>query len=235
MVFVPVRLSKDVAVVVSPRELGEYANKLYAERTSANGVIDLKPADNGKYRTQDKWIPFFNDKGQRMISAPDVYRIGQIGSHDLVESVRADFHTAWLVTSTRITYNSNNLGARITHNFGSKVVAPTETRLVAPVYQNVALGRILETAEGRAYVSALFNTQDSPDVVAKTLATLSGKSTDNTYIWTPQQKSRAEHRERAVDFDSDGEGFHVFGYNLPDSKYGFSRGVSAKPARKKRA
>jgi len=148
MVFVPVRLSKDVAAVVSPRELGEYANKLYAERTSANGVIDLKPADNGKYRTQDKWIPLFNDKGQRMISAPDVYRIGQIGSHDLVESVRADFHTAWLVTSTRITYNSNNLGARITHNFGSKVVAPTETRLVAPVYQNVALGRILETAEG---------------------------------------------------------------------------------------
>lgn len=221
---------------ISQKDISRVIAEYVAQQTrpvAQGGEIDLQPADNGKYRTQNQWIPFFNEKGVAMISAPDVYRAGQSGSDELVKSLRKDFDRDYIVTSTRIIYNPNSLDAKIVHNHGSTVVKPTESKVIVPVYQDwTKLSKVLGTEEGKAYLSALFGTKDNAENMAKTLSKLSGKSIDDNCVWTPTQDGRKDRPERAVGFDYGSGRFHVDGDGwVDDFDLGQSRGVSVKSAK----
>ncbi len=192
-------------------------------------LIDIQPADNGAIKTQEEWILYFNQQGKRMISAPDLYRIGQQnGTSELVQSVRDDFKERWLITSTRETYNPNilTLDARITHNFGSTVVQPTEKTVLVSVYGCTPLDEVLKTEKGVDYLRIKFDTNDSPDKIKETFAALSGKPSNLTYVWTPTRKSRLNYQERVAGFVFYGDGFHVGGDCGVGVLIGRSRGVS---------
>lgn len=241
-----IRVSQEVADQIKANSMpqrdlaGLVRNYLSQHTASLQGAVDLQPADGGNSHTQNDWISYFNEfknPRKRMISAPDVYRLGQNGSQDLLQSVREDFEQSWIVSSTRINYASDTLDAKITHNYGSKVVQPTEIKVAVPVYQQTALSDALKAKEGINYLQALFNTKDDKDQIARTLTALSGKSVENIYVWTPNQQNRASYQERAAGFDFGGGRFHVDGdFRVVDGG-GRSRGVSVKsaePTRKKR-
>jgi len=243
MVYIKINVPQEVAEGirasrVSSRNLAALIKTYYTSQqiTSAQGgVIDSVPADNGAVRTQEGWIPYFNQQRKRMISAPDVYWIGQNGTPELVQSIRDDFEKSWLVTSTRETYNPNTLDARITHNHGSTIVQPTKKTVLVPVYHQALLDDVLKEEDGVAYLRIKLGTNDSPEKIRETLTALSGKSANLIYVWTPDQKSRANYPKRAAVFGFDDDGFHVIGDDGVDGNDCLSRGVdvkSAKPTRK---
>ncbi len=68
----------------SPEEVLRHLIQNYAHELiqPTQIVIDLQPADNGEYRTQNQWIALYNAQegefeGKRMISAPDIYQAGK--------------------------------------------------------------------------------------------------------------------------------------------------------------
>ncbi len=246
MAYIQIKVSQEVADGIKANRIpqrdlaGLVRNYLSQHAAYSQGVVDLQPADGGNSHTQNEWIPYFDklkNPRKRMISAPDVYRMGQSGSPDLLQSVREDFEKSWFVSSTRINYASDTLDAKITHNYGSTAVQPTERKVAVPVYQQTALSDVLKTKEGISYLQALFDTKDNSNKIAKTLTALSGKSADDTYVWTPDQQSGASYQERAAGFDFGSDRFHVGGLRV-DVSSGLSRGVSvksAKPTRKNRS
>lgn len=195
------------------------------------GVIDSVPADNRAARTQEEWIPNFNQQRKRMISAPDVYWIGQNGKPELVKSIRDDINKSWLITSTREIYNPNTFDARVTHNHGSTVVQPTGKTVLVPVYQQAPLDDVFTEEEGVAYLRVKLGTNDSPEKIRETLAALSGVPTNLIYVWTPDQKSRANYQKRAADFGLGDDGFYVSGDSCVYGYSGRSRGMSVKSAK----
>lgn len=193
-------------------------------------IIDLLPADNGAYKTQEQWIAFFNEQKKPMISAADVYQAGKSASDELLKSLRNDFNVSWLVSSTRNRFFGDDLSGRITQNYGSEVVTPSQTDVsVIPVYNNTPLVQALQTKEGVGYLQALLDTSDEPKEIAGTLEHLSGRSASNTVLWTPDQSSRKIYSERAVWFVGGGGWFHVGGFGRFDVGFGHSRGVSVSP------
>ncbi len=187
-------------------------------------IIDLSSADNGSYRTQRDWIDFFNREGKAMISASDVYRVPNL----ILPILRKDFNKSLLVTSTRISYNPSDLGARIIHNFGSNVVEPKETSLIVPVYEDEQVEKVAKTKEGLTYLQTLFDTEDDASKLIGRLERISEKEAKDIKIWMPAQNSRRGYSERAVGFD-DGGWFRVDGdYWFGGVIYGLSRGVSVK-------
>lgn len=242
MVSIRIKVPQEVAEgirarVISQRELVELITDHYFQQiASAQGIVDTFPAANGATRTQEKWIPYFNQKRKRMISAPDVYRIVQNGTPNLIQSVRNDFEEDWLVTSTRETYIPNTLDARITHNYGSTVVRPTEKTVLVPVYQGTPLDEVLKEKKGVAYLRVKLGTNDAPKKIRETLTALSGKPANLTSIWTPDQENRLSYQERAALFVFVFDGFRVGGDYCIVDRGGHSRGVSmesTKPTRKK--
>src|SRR3989338_7276099 len=147
MVYIHIKVPKEVAQGISPRELADVVSRYYYQKTASVSNIDIQPADNGATRTQENWIQYFNEKGQQMISAPLAYKIGQSVNLELLQSVRDDFDKSWLVTSTRETYNPNTLDARIIHNHGSTIVQQTEKTVLVPVYQRALLDDVLKEEE----------------------------------------------------------------------------------------
>lgn len=244
MVYIRINVPPEIASEPR-RNLADFLKNHYPKQIASaqGGVIDPTAADNEAVRTQNQWIELYNAqgeefKGKRMISAPDVYMIGKNGIPELVQSVRDDFEKRWLVTSTREKYRQDTLDARITHNHGSTVVQPTEKIILVPVYRGTPLDQVLRTEEGIAYLRIKFDTNDSPEDIGRTLAALSGKPSNLTYIWTPDQASRATYQGRAAGFDSVNGRFHVYGGYRVVGYGGLSRGVSvksAKPPRKNRA
>jgi hypothetical protein len=206
------------------RQALEYHKKAYVLETNPF-QIDVKPADGGASKIQDDWIQFFNEQKQIMISAPIVYRAGQTGSKEVLASLRSDFDASWLVTSTRNSYNPSDLGARITQNYGSQVIAPKESKVLIPVYQGTALPKVLESAEGRKYLRAEFDTRDSPKKMIKTLEDLSEKDANNILVWTPTQENRRAYPERAVRFYCSVGQFLIYGSSLLLDNSGRSRRV----------
>ena len=241
MAYIQVKVPKQIADAVarralSQKELAGLVRQYYSQTLLQSRVIDLQPADNGAAKTQEVWIIYFNELKKPMISSPDVYRAGQEGNSRLVASLRNDFNESWLVTSTRESYDSNTLNAKITQDYGSTVVKPTSKKVLVPVYGGIPLDKVLEDKDGVAYLQAKFGIQDSPDEIVKTLAALSGKSPDLIKVWTPDQASRASYQKRVAGFDFVDDQFHVGGDGRAYGNDGRSRGVlsvkSAKPTRK---
>lgn len=193
-------------------------------------TIDLHPADNGAYNTQKQWINFFNTQRKPMISAADVYRAGKSGYDELLKSLRNDFDVSWLVSSTGIGYSGDDLSGKITQNYGSSVVKPSQKDVsIIPVYDGTPLAQALQTKEGVSYLQALLDTNDEPKEIAGTLEHLSGRSASDTILWTPDQNSRKRYPQRAVGFYDFGGRFLVDGDLHFDDDDGHSRGVSVSP------
>ncbi len=183
-------------------------------------------------KTQKDWIPYFNEKNLKMISAPDIYSVAKKGNKSILESLKKDFQESWEVTSTQIVYNKNNLTAEIIHDAGSTIVKPKKYKVKVPVFD----GEFKQDSETEKYLRALFDTKDSLDTILKVLKKF-GKDRQ-LRLWTPDQSSRKSKQVRSVvlcfyDFDR----FIVNGNNWFDSSNGFSRGViidSAKQTKKSR-
>ncbi len=178
-------------------------------------------------KNQKDWIDYFNNKGVKMISAPNIYRAV---NKELIESLKGDFEDDWEVTSTRIIYNKKNLQAEIIHDVDSKVVKPKKYKVKVPILS----GDFEENKETEKYLQALFDTKDSIDKILKTLKKF-GKD-KKIRLWTPNQSGREKRPIRSV-----GLYFGVFGRFVVngdgwfDVNEGLSRGVivdSAKQTKK---
>ncbi len=200
--------------------------------------IKILPRPDNEHRTQEEWTAFFNTEKKPMISMPNIFQLVKENNTEAIESLRKDFKDYWLVTSTRIIYNSENLSAKIIHNANSNVVKPTEISLKEiPEYRPTYLNKLLETEEGLNYVRALLNDKKATkEQIINFFVKLSGKKEKDIRFWTPSQSSRGSKSIRSVDLCFGGfNGFDVdggwFGYG------GYSRGVivdSAKQTKKPR-
>ncbi len=178
-------------------------------------------------KNQKDWIDYFNNKGEKMISAPDIYRAV---NKELTESLKEDFKEDWEVTSTRIICNKKNLQAEIIHDVDSKIAKPKKYKIKVPVLN----GNFEENKETEKYLQAIFDTKDSIDKILKTLKKF-GKD-KKIRLWTPDQSSRNKRPVRSVVLYFYGFGrFNVGGYYWFGSNEGYSRGViidSAKQSKK---
>ena len=82
-------------------------------------------------KNQKDWVAYFNNKGEKMISAPDIYKAAK---KEIIESLKEDFKEDWEVTSTRIIYNKKNLNAEIIHDVDSKIVRPKKYQVKIPEF-----------------------------------------------------------------------------------------------------
>ncbi|GAF95721.1 unnamed protein product, partial [marine sediment metagenome] len=147
---------------------------------------------------------------------------------EAIESLRKDFDKRWLVTSTRIIYNLDNLSAKIIHNADSTVTKQTEIEVKEiPYYYPTYIKELLETETGLDYIRALINNKKATkEEVINFFVTLSGKKEKNIRFWTPTQSSRKDKQVRSVELC-----FSDFGRFVVDGDFwfgnyvGLSRGV----------
>ncbi len=178
-------------------------------------------------KNQKDWIDYFNNKGEKMISASDIYKATK---KEIIESLKKDFEDNWEVTSTRIIYNKKNLQAEIIHDADSKIAKPKKYKVKVPVLN----GNFEENKETEKYLQAIFDTKDNIDKILKTLKKF-GKD-KKIRFWTPPQSSREDKQVRSVElyFSVFGR-FGVGGNDWFDYDEGVSRGViisSAKQTKK---
>ncbi len=187
----------------------------------------LLPGDN-QYRTQEQAINYHNERKESMLSLPDVFKLVKENNTEAIESLRSNFDPRWLVLSTRIIYNSENISAKIIHNADSTVTKPIEINLKEiPVCKPTYIKDLLETEAGLTYIKALINNKKATkEEIINFFVTLSGKKEKNIRFWTPTQSSRNDKQVRSVglyfyDFDRFSVGCDGwFGYIE-----GLSRGV----------
>ena len=191
-------------------------------------LIDADPSNFGASAYQNEWIPYFDEGGGKMISAPDIYMIGQQGSLQLIQSVQKDFATFWIVTSTLEEYIRKTLKAKIIHDFGSNVVKPTTKTVSVPFYGRKTLDEVLRDEKGHSYLKAKFNTEDDPDKIKETLTALSGKPSSAICVSIPDQENISIYSRVAKTpaiFGFQGDAFYIGGGGYPGTDSGRSRGV----------
>ena len=181
-----------------------------------------------EYRTQEQAIAYHNERKERMLSLPDIFQLVKENNTEGIESLRKDFDKRWLVTSTRIIYNKENLSAKIIHNADSMATKPTEIEVKeVPYCYPTYIKELLETETGLEYIRALINKKKATkEEIINFFVVLSGKKEKDIRFWTPSQSSRKDKQIRSVglcfvDFD----GFYVLGVSWFDVSDGFSRGV----------
>ena len=182
-------------------------------------------------KTQKDWVEYFNNKGQKMISAPDIYKVAKTGNKAIMESLKKDFDDDWEVTSTRIIYNKKNLQAEIIHDADSKVVKSKKYKVKVPIFDE----NFEENKETEKYLQKLFDTKDNLDKILKVLKKF-GKD-KKLRLWTPDQSSRKRKPIRSVGLCFDDFGRFDVGGDWFDDSGGLSRGVimdSAKQTKKTR-
>ncbi len=189
--------------------------------------IKILPRPDNEYRTQEQWVDYFNAEKKTMISVPDIFQLVKEKNTETIKSLRKDFKDYWLVTSTRIVYDKNNLSAKIIHNADSNVVKQKEINLKeVPVCRPTYLKELLETITGLSYIRALLdNEKATKEQITNFFVALSGKKEKNIRFWTPTQSLRKDRQVRSVVLFFDGfVRFDVGGYWFDDD-VGLSRGV----------
>jgi len=175
-------------------------------------------------KTQDEWIKYWNrNKDKFFPSAADLYKcFKKLGKKD-IESLRKDFESSWLMTSTRIFYEKDSLNATITHNFKCKKIKSKSTKLMIPELWNEPISNV-----NLNFLQVLFGTKDSRGQIIKVLEKISGKKSKDIIIWTLDKSWRKDYPERAVSFDYSSGRFRINGLNfLSDLNYnGRSRGCT---------
>ncbi len=189
--------------------------------------MQIEPRPDDEYRTQEDWIQFFNNKKQRMISSPDVLQLMEENNLIAIESLRKDFKDMWLVTSTQIIYNKEDLSATIIQNAGSTVVKPKETKLKSvPCYDGKKLKDVINTTEGLAFLKAILDTNKNVNGIVQFLESISNKDSNRIRIWTPTQSGRKDKQIRSVCLGFGGFGRFDVGASDWFLNYGgYSRGV----------
>ena len=188
--------------------------------------MKILPTD-GNYRTQERAISYYNERKERMLSMPDVFQIVNENNTEAIEQLRKDFDR-WLVTSTRIIYDKDNLSAKIIHNADSTVTKQTEIKIKEiPYYNPTYLKDLIETEEGLDYIRALINNKKATkEEIVNFFVTLSGKEDKKIRFWTPSQSSRKNKQVRSVGICFGGfDWFDVGGSDWFGGDVGFSRGV----------
>ena len=196
--------------------------------------IKLKPKSDDIHRTQEQAIAYHNDKKEVMLSMPHIFQLVKSNDIEAIESLRKDFKDYWLVTSTRIIYNKENLSAKIIHNADSKVIKPIEIALKEiPICWPTYILDLLDNESGLNYIRALINDKKATkEEIIELFTRLSGKKEKYIRFWTPDKSSRKSKQVRSVglcfnDFDR----FGVGGYGWFDDDSGFSRGVTIDSAK----
>ncbi len=202
------------------------SNPQVAPLQAAGRVIDSVSWLDGKSQTQNQWIEYANANKFKMISAPDLYLAGKSVDKNLIKSLQKDFNESYIMTGTQIHYNPTNLEGEIIHYAGSNIVKPVVMQKIKiPIYGRTSLADALKDPYCVDYLQALFNTKNNKISICETLLALSGKTDTSTYLWTPDQSSRASTPVRVVWFDYLNGVFHVCGLSDPDDGSGRSRGV----------
>ncbi len=182
--------------------------------------------------TQKEGIKHFNNKGEGMISAPNIYQVAKKGNKAIIESLNQDLEEEVIMTSSQIIYDKKSLFADIIHNVGSKFAKIKKYGVKIPVFN----GDFEEDKEVEEYLQSQFDTKDNIDKILKNLKKF-GKNR-KLRLWTPDQDSRKNKQVRSVVlyFDFFGR-FVVVGVSWFDDDVGLSRGViinSAKQSKKSR-
>ncbi|MFH0797970.1 MAG: hypothetical protein V1906_01015 [Candidatus Woesearchaeota archaeon] len=171
------------------------------------GILDKESALDGKIKTQDQWIEHWNciNDGRYFASMKDMYdafrQIRQESDKhkELLANLRKDFKESWIVASTRIIYNPDDLGARIVHHYGSSNDSlKREFTLDVPIYNGVNISTAFGNQSGINYLQAFFGTADNPDTIIETIEHISGKNKEKIYLWTPERDSRRSFSDRAA-------------------------------------
>jgi hypothetical protein len=144
-------------------------------------IVVLNPPDNGNSKTQDEWIDYFNERKEIMVSMADIYLAVKSGNQDMMDSLKRDFHTSGLITSTRIIYEDRD-NARIIHYYGGNVIKPLEYAVFIREYGRTELTDILASKEGCEYLQALFGTKDDAGKIKDTLYNLCDYPSDKINI-----------------------------------------------------
>ena len=189
--------------------------------------MKILPSD-GTYRTQEQAIAYHNERKERMLSIPDVFQLVKENNAETIGSLRKNFDPRWLVTSTRIIYNSDNLSAKIIHNADSTVAKQTEIEVKEIPYCNPTYLRdLLNEEAGINYIRALIdNKKATKEEIINFFVALSGKKEKNIRFWTPSQSSRKSKQVRSVELFFVGFGrFVVVGGRWFGDSEGLSRGV----------
>ncbi len=198
----------------------------------------LLPRPDNTHRTQEQAIAFHNERKERMLSLPDIFQLVKENNTEGIEQLRKDFKDYWLVTSSRIIYDKDNLSAKIIHNADSTVTKQTEIEVKEIPYCNPTyLKELLETEAGINYIRALINDKKATkEQIITFFVALSGKKEKNIKFWTPSQSSRKNKPIRSVVLCFYGlGGFGVVGNGWFVNYNGLSRGViidSAKQTKK---
>ena len=201
----------------------------------ADIILDEAPADNGKKKTQDKWFEYWSkvDDGSIMASMPDLYECfknlktgyengtddEKAKAQELLDSLRDDFdwpgQNNWLIASTRISYLSDSLDAKIKQHYKcNKSEFIEEKDIVVPVYRGTLITQVVNDADGLVYLQTLFDTKDDGEKIMQTMEFISGKNRNSIKIWTPNQDTRKTYPERAAGLSYGGGGFRVVGLDL---------------------
>ena len=186
-------------------------------------VIDENPALDRASRTQQNWIPYFNEQGELMIAPENILE----SKGNARASLQKDCREHLVVTGTGIDYISNSLEGTIAFNRGSKVVPETHSgKIVIPVFTGTPLPEALKSKEGLRYHVLLFNERFTTEKkLTDALADFSGRKPEDIYTYTPDQGRRNRYPKRAVGFNVNSGWFHVVGYCIFGVSCGLSRGV----------
>ncbi len=179
--------------------------------------------------TQNQFIAHGNTEGIIIASVADVYRAGKADNEDLIQSLGVDFDEDYIVTSTRIDYNADDLDALVTHYFGSTVATPIQTNLkIADYSSGITLNKLLKSKRGLHFMQTLINANDDAKEIERVWKNVTGKSATETNIWTPNQESRESYSTRAVFLCCNYDEFHI-NWNDYVNDDGRSRGVKSIP------
>ena len=201
----------------------------------STGILDEESALGGATKTQGRWIEHWNgaNGGRYFASMRDMYdafkQIKQdpAGHKELLANLRKDFKGQGVVTSTRIFYNANDLGARIVHHCGSSNGSlKREFTLDVPIYKGVGISEALGNQSGIDYLRAFFGTEDNPDDMIETLEYVGGKNKKDISLWTPEQDGKKSFPKRAAWLFYGNYGFRLGG----DDIYGYGRSFGVRYA-----
>lgn len=188
----------------------------------------IKLTDHVKDMNQIDAIDYWNNQKLPMASMETVGKAVEEHNSEAIEQIRKNCEGFEIfLSSSRIIYNTNNLGGKVIHNFGSKYAKQTTITLKEiPYYTDEPLQSVLATTAGLAYVRAIFNLpKATPQRLAAILETLSQYSTSKIRFLTPLQSCRTSTPQRALWlFYYDGL-FRVGGNGWVDISGGLSRGV----------
>jgi hypothetical protein len=183
-------------------------------------MVTITPRPDNYKRTQDDWIPFWNNKGKAMLSIAETLELDDLS----VLEIRKDFGWLdWLVTSSRVFFDKNML----VHNYGSTVVKQKEIQLEEiPIFNFTPLKEVLSTLSGFSFMQAVFdNSQITKEDIIKKLKRLSGKSANDIYIYTPSEKERQKRPVQALGCYFDDVSFYLYFDGWIGGNLGYSRGV----------